>query len=165
MHIDDAIEVSGNIFIDSRYGKQKHAYVAHIKGPGQEYALDRSFTKGRIAENLAALPKRDGVYEVRDYPDNTPRTRYYQVRGLEYREMETLGDDDVLDAVEASARGEWAVASDVPAELGIASTAEAMESLDECEINLIESFKRGLGLDEEDIAMEIDKVRKVLERL
>jgi len=170
MHVDTPIEVSGNVFVDTRYGKQKNAYVAMIKGPGQEYALERSFTKGRISEGLAVLPHRNGIYEVRDYPDNTARTRYFQVMGLEYRELETLGDDDVLDSVEAAQRNEWAVSSDVPA--GIASTSEVLEALDEAEKELTDGVQKlrqdydGSSMfDEEDVGMAIDKIRKVVERL
>ncbi len=157
------IEVSDAEFVDS-YGKVKRPYVAVIKGPGQQYALDRGFTRVKPVDGAVSLPKRDGVYEVRDYPDRNPRTRYYQVLGTAIRQMETLGDEDVLDAVAAAARGEWAVATAVPAEQGVASTLEVLEVVDQAEVALVKLSAEG-SFDEEDIAMVIDKIRRVVERL
>jgi hypothetical protein len=158
------IEVSDAEFIDPRYGKVKRPYVAVIKGPGQEYALDRSFTKVKPVDGAIALPKRDGVYEVRDYPDQKARTRYFQVMGAAVREMQTLGDDDVLEAVAFAQNAVWHTSTDVPAEQGVASTSDVLEVIDQAEVDLVKLSVEG-SFDEEDIAMVVDKIRRVVERL
>lgn len=162
----EAIEVSDGTYVDS-YGNSKRPYVAMIRGEGQQYRLDRSFLKNKIDAEGAHLPDRNGVYEVRDYPDGGKRTRYYQVMDGAAQLLDTLSDDEVLEAVEASDSNVWAdtVAAGATAEASVsavADTLEVLETIDATEREMVEAFRNG---DEEDVGMLMDRIRRVVERL
>lgn len=170
MDINTPIELSLTEVNDAFGGKPKGPYVAMITGPGTRYALERSFVKWKnlyTQDEGLRLPNRDGVYEVRDYPQNgvEKRVRYYQVMGGAAGLLETLNDDDVLNAVERSADGEWAdeLISGNGTSTNVASTSDVLEAVDSAEEALVEAFND--GLDEEDVRMALDKIRQVVERL
>ena len=153
--------------------KQKTPYLAVIVGAGTRYKLERSFVKKSLTdEGYLKLPDRNGVYEVRDYPDAQPRTRYLQVLDGAARMLDPLNDDDVLAAVDASARRLWAeaVKSDASmardlAQANVADTIDVLETIDQVEKDLVASFNGEFGLDEEDVRMALDKIRRVVEKL
>ena len=116
----------------------------------------------QAANGALSLPTKDGVYEVRDYPDlgATKRSRYFQVLFGEAREITDacLELDDVLEAVEISEMAAWFRRDDGAVE-GRPSAADALRALDSCAEGLRESG------DVEDALMELDKVRRVLEAM
>ncbi len=156
------IEVSLDTHINSYNHKEMKPYVALIKGPGDRFALDRSFLKGRIIDEEVRLPDRDGVYEVRDYPGGNSRTRYFQVMDAAVLALETLNDEDVLDAVSKSDAGEWGpVVSRGQQRDG--TPEDVLMVLEACEQNLLEMISD--GIDEEDVRMEMDRIRQAIERM
>lgn len=171
MDINTPIELDLTTVADPYGGKEKGPYVAMITGPGTRYALERSFVKWKnlyTQDEGLRLPNRDGVYEVRDYPQNgtEKRVRYYQVMGGAAGLLETLNDDDVLNAVEQSADGEWAnelISGGSSPGRSVASTSDVLEAVDAAEEELVSAFND--GLDEEDVRMALDKIRQVVERL
>ena len=172
----NTVEVDATPLIggDAYDGKPKNHYIALIKGPGDRFSLDRSFIKREYVpsddETLLIVPERTGVYEVRDYPDGKmKRTRYFQVRSGAMAALEILNDDDVLEAVNDSMQGRWSDMAISPekAEASngkpVADTLEVMTMIDDAEQELVTAFEN--GLDEEDVRMQMDRIRRVVERL
>jgi len=159
---------------DAYDGKPKNHYVALIKGPGDRFALERSFIKREYVpsdeETLIIVPDRTGVYEVRDYPDGKmKRTRYFQVKNGVMAVLDILNDEDVLEAVDSSFNGMWSdfaqntEAAENGAGKPVADTLEVMTMIDDAENELVTAFES--GLDEEDVRMQMDRIRRVVERL
>lgn len=158
----------------TRYGKKTTTYVAQITGPGTQFPLERKFKKRTASskeDGVVTLPVKDGVYELRDWPAGERRVRYYQVRSLTVKELpETADDDDVLEAVAASDSGEWGEIFDVPDATGVTSTVDVLVACDEAQKELSSGVIRLRSgedtlFDEEDVAMAIDRIRRVVERL
>jgi hypothetical protein len=149
---------------DAYKGKALRPYVAHIKGPGQRFSLDRSFLRVKPElsgdTHVVLLPARNGIYEVRDYPETQKRTRYYQVNGGKARYMYAPDDDEVLEAVECARQGEWSMVSAAAADTPMTTPEDAIKALDEC-VQALEND----NIDKEDVLMELDKVRRVLEQM
>ena len=159
---------------DAYDGKPKNHYVALIKGPGDRFSLERSFVRPSYLDSddvtAIIMPERTGVYEVRDYPGGTSkRTRYYQVKNGAMALLDVLNDEDVLDAVETAKVGAWsdfainAEAAENGAGKPVADTLEVMSTIDDAEEQLVQAFNE--GLDEEDVRMQMDRIRRVVERL
>lgn len=160
------LEVSNEKVWDERKGKEVGPYVAVIVGPGTRFALERSFLRWSTIHKQAGqitLPhNKEAVYEVRDFVDGSKRVRYFQVHDAAVRPIETATDEDVLDAVDAAMSAVWWEGATNGTEDGaIASTLDVLEALDRC----IASIENGDDYDKEDVLMELDKVRRVVERL
>ena len=154
------IEMTDERVWDDYKGKEVGSYVAQIVGPGTRWPLERKFLRVKPSAGSATLPHRDGVYEVRDFVAGSKRVRYFQVHDGAMRLIEAPSDDDVLDAVDSAASGEWwEGAEDAPD--GVASTMDVLEALDRC----VAAVESNDVLDKEDVLMELDKVRRVVERL
>lgn len=158
--MNSTIEMTEERVFDAYKGKDVGPYVAIIRGPGDRYALERSFLRIKPVNGEATLPAKDGVYEARDFVAGSKRVRYFQVRDGVAKQLVTPSDEDVLDAVEASADGVWYSLTDGGSD-ATASTTDVMLALDECQKE-IEAME---PLDKEEVLMHLDKVRIVVERL
>jgi hypothetical protein len=163
----------------NRYGKRMRVYVARVRGPDERWVIERSFTRVKVEDGAVTLPSRDGVYEVRDYPERVDRfditigepalnvrDRYYQVMDGAVVELSDLCPslDDVLDAVDAATEGRWYIQGALaPVQEGdgpAPTVADALEALDLC----VQRLRSG-ECDAEDACMELDRVRRVLESM
>lgn len=166
------IKVEYPFGVTDRYGKQIKPYIAKVSGEDEKWVLARSFLRVKPdSSGEMTLPQKDGVYEVRDYPAGPgvqyeKRNRYFQVIGQNAVDItdDALDTDAVLDAVEASATGVWyAMGNGSPA----AGRPTAREALDELN-RVMETFRMVKGdvlMDSEDVCMELDHVRVLLERM
>lgn len=147
-------------------GKMQKPYVARVSGPDAQWVFKRSFLRPKMADGVVELPTREGVYEVRDFFEGEKRLRYFQVLDGFARELNTPSPEEVLDAAEISVPARsWHVLArvgvdDIP-ENDVASTLDVMTAIDEAE----QTLKELGSVDLEDALMELDKIRRVAERL